>query len=190
MKTLGLLLFLVIWAMPALAQDVVASPPVVAGKAKVRIPPKTSKAATPQLNPAEEGEVLGDVAGGRVIPKPVVDILANPQIDPNVAYILWQTSRKTLDEWTVAELSFVAQAAPTLVEAGVTVGQLQILYKYWGLDPNDVFNPSLPANWQSRSTAFDPHSAAAVAAISSAECQVDISLMTVGTYRSCLGGGQ
>jgi hypothetical protein len=191
MKTPGLLLFLIIWAMPALAQDIAASPEVTASptavpsKAKVRVPTK----AAAQPTSAQQGDVLSDVAGGRVIPKPIVDILADPRIDPIIAYILWQLSRKTMDEWTLSELGFVGQAAPTLAEAGITVGQLQTLYKFWGLDPDDVFNPSLPANWQSRSTAFDPRSAAAVAAISSAECQVDISQMTVATFRSCSGGG-
>ena len=194
MKTFGLLLLLTIWATPALAQDVMASPEVTPSPPVVRSQTKVSKVRVPakpaaQPTPAQQGDILSDVAGGRVIPKPIVDILANPRIDPNVAYILWQLSRKTMDEWTLSQLGFVGQAAPTLAEAGITVGQLQTLYKFWGLDPNDVFNPSLPANWQAKSTAFDPHSAAAVAAISSAECQVDISQMTLGTYRSCAGGG-
>jgi hypothetical protein len=194
MKTLGLLLLLMAWAMPtsaqnnpASAQDNVVTPQVVARKANVRAPPRP---AAVKPDPTQQHAVSGDVAGGQAIPKPILEILADPRIDPNVAYILWQTSRKPMDTWTMAELGFVGQAAPTLIEAGVPIIKVQMLYQFWGLDPSDVFNPSLAANWQAQSTAFDPKSAAAAAAISSAECQVDISLMPVGTYRFCAGGGQ
>jgi hypothetical protein len=185
MKTLNLLLLVAVLATPASAQDNIVSPRVVASKkANVRPPPR------PAAVQPDQSAVLGDVAGGQVIPKPIMDVLANPRIDPNVAYILWQTSRKPINTWTIAELGFVGQVTPTLTEVGVSIAQIQMLYEFWGLDPSDVFNPSLAANWQAQSTAFDPKSAAAAAAISSAECQVDISVMTVGTYRSCTGGGQ
>ncbi len=86
----------------------------------------------------------------------------------------------------MGELTFVAQKAPTLVEVGVPVFQIQMLYPFWGLDPSDVFNPLVDGNWQTQSTAFDPHTGGGADAISSAECQVDISLMTRGTYRFCI----
>jgi len=144
-----------------------------------------------QWSPTQQQQaVIGDVAGGRVIPDPILKILADPHIDPNVAYILWQLSRKPMDEWTLSELGFVGQIAPTLVEAALPIDKVQMLYQFWGLDTSDVFNPSLGPSWQSQSTAFNPYSAANVAAISSADCQVDISQMSVATYRACIGGGQ
>lgn len=160
----------------------VPTPPPPPATAQVS-PPVTVPQAAPRPSPA-----IGDFAGGRFIPKPILDILADPRIDPDIAYIFWQTSRKPIDDWTMGELRFVAQAAPTLVEAGIPIDKVRMLYTFWGLDPNDVFNPSLSADWQSQSTAYDPHSAANVGAISSADCQVDLSLMTVGTYRACATG--
>jgi hypothetical protein len=144
-----------------------------------------------QMSATQEQAIAGgDIAGGRVIPDPILKILANPHIDPDIAYILWQLSRRPLDDWTLAELGFVGQIAPMLVESALPIEQVQLLYKFWGLDPNNVFNPSLPSNWQSQSTAFNPYNAATVSAISSAECQVDPSQMLMSTFRSCIGGGQ
>lgn len=143
-----------------------------------------------QISQTQQQAAVGDLAGGRVIPDPILQILADPHIEPNVAYILWQLSRRPLDDWTLAELGFVGQVAPTLVEGALSIEKVQLLYKFWGLDPGDVFNPSLPSNWQSQSTAFNPYSAATVAAISSADCQVDPSQMRMSTFRSCIGGGQ
>jgi hypothetical protein len=139
---------------------------------------------------AAQRSIIGDVAGGRFVPPQILTILADRHFDPDVAFILWQLSRRELDDWTISELALVAQVAPTEVEAGVPIVELQTLYKFWGLDPSDVFNPSLGPNWQSQSTAYSPDSAARVGAISTAECQVGISQMTLGTYRSCLGAAQ
>jgi len=131
---------------------------------------------------------IGDLSGGRFIPKPILEILADRRIDPNIAYILWQTARKPLKEWTLNELAFVAQIAPTLAEAGIPVAKLEGLFKFMGLNPEGLFNPQPEQSWQSRSTAFDPSSAANVAAISSADCQTDPGTMTVATFQACTGG--
>lgn len=146
--------------------------------------------ATAQVpSSTQQRAATGDVAGGRFIPPQILQILADPRIDPNVAYILWQTSRKPMDDWTVSELGFATQAAATLVEVGIPLIQVQTLYQFWGLDPNDVFNPSFGSDWQSRSTAYDPRNAGNVGAISSSDCQVNVSQMTVGTFRQCAAGG-
>jgi hypothetical protein len=133
---------------------------------------------------------IGDTAGGKYIPQPILDILADPHLDPNFAYLLWQLSRKPIADWTLAELGFVAQITPTLLEANISVTKIQMLYQFWGLDPNDIFNVSLGANWQSQSTAFSNSTASNVAAISSAECQVDLSQQTVSTFEACAAGRQ
>jgi hypothetical protein len=133
---------------------------------------------------------IGDTAGGRYIPQPILDILADPHFDPNVAYLLWQLSRKPIADWTLSELAFVAQITPTALEANISITKIQTLYQFWGLDPNDVFNVSLGANWQSQSTAFSNSTAGNVAAISAAECQGDLSQRTVATFEACAGVGQ
>ena len=145
-------------------------------------PPESAATATQQR------AATSDVAGGKVIPKSILEVLADPHIDPDVAYILWQTSRKPMEDWTMKQLAFVTQAAPTLVEAGVPFKKVQLLYAFWGLDPNDVFNPRLGPQWQAQSTAYNPRSASNVGAISSADCQIDVSLMTVATYKACAAG--
>jgi hypothetical protein len=145
-------------------------------------PPGSAPTATQQR------AATSDVAGGKVIPKSILEVLADPHIDPDVAYILWQTSRKPMEDWTMKQLAFVTQAAPTLVEAGVPFKKVQLLYAFWGLDPNDVFNPRLGPQWQAQSTAYNPRSASNVGAISSADCQIDVSLMTVATYKACAAG--
>ena len=151
-----------------------------------RVPRPARPDSTPTTT--QQRAATGDVAGGKVIPKSILEVLGDPHIDPNVAYILWQTSRKPMEDWTMKQLSFVTQAAPTLVEAGVPFEKIQLLYAFWGLDPNDVFNPRFGPQWQAQSTAYNPRSANNVGAISSADCQVDISLMTVATYRACAAG--
>lgn len=175
MKSPGLLLLIMALASAtaAAAQD----------RRVPRQAPQESSATTTQQRAA-----TGDVAGGKVIPKSILEILADPHIDPNVAYILWQTSRKPIEDWTMKELAFVTQAAPTLVEARVPYKKIQLLYAFWGLDPDDVFNPRLGPQWQSQSTAYNPRSASNVGAISSADCQIDVSQMTVATYRACAAG--
>lgn len=178
MKLLLPLLLVLACATSALAQNADSQ-----ARARLRAP-----AVRP--NAASTNGILSDLAGGQPIPQPILAILADRRIDPNVAYSFLQISRKPLDTWTMAELAFVAQNAPTLVETGIPIFQIQMLYQFWGLDPGDVFNPSLAGNWQTQSTALDPRSSGGAGAISSADCQVDISLMTVGTYRTCMGGGQ
>ena len=158
-----------------------------ASAAAAPVPPPPQQ---PAPSSSETRAALGDTAGGRYIPKPVLDILADPHIDPNIAYILWQLSRRSVGDWTMAELGFVAQMAPTLLEAGISVIKIQTLYQFWGLDPNDIFNVSLAPNWQSQSTAFSTNDAGNVMAISSAECQVDVNQMTVSTFKACTTGRQ
>jgi hypothetical protein len=152
--------------------------------------PQTAAAAKPIASARAEQATIGDTAGGRYIPQPILDVLADPHFDPNVAYMLWQLSRKPIADWTLSELAFVAQITPTALEANISVTKIQMLYEFWGLDPNDVFNVSLGANWQSQSTAFSNSTAGNVAAISAAECQVDASQQTVATFEACAGGGR
>ena len=151
------------------------------------------RAAVPP-GPAQAGAIrqaaMGDQFGGRVIPREILKILADPRIEPVVAYVVWQAARKPLEEWTVRQLQEITSMLPTLTETGMPMPQIQALYKFLGLDPEDVFNPQLGQDWQSRSTSFDANSAAAVAAISSADCQTDPGQMTVATFQSCQSGGQ
>ena len=174
-------------ALPAVAQTQ-ARPQQVAQDVVTGLP-RVETAARPQSS-AQQQAVIGDVAGGRSIPGPILKILADPHIDPDVAYILWQLSRKPIDEWTLGQLTFVGQIAPTLVEAALPIEKVQILYRFWGLDPSDVFNPSLGPNWQSQSIAYNASIGTNVAAISTSDCQVELSQMTVATFRACTGGGQ
>ena len=153
-------------------------------------PQHAAPSSVPALDAREEQAAIGDTAGGRYIPKPILDVLADLHFDPNVAYILWQLSRRPVGDWTIAELSFVAQMAPTALEAEIPVAKIQMLYQFWGLDPNDIFNVSLAPNWQSQSTAFSNSDASNVAAISSSECQVEPSQMTVATFKACTAGRQ
>lgn len=88
---------------------------------------------------------FGDMAGGQFVPPPILRILANPRFDPDIAYVFWQLSRRPLADWTLSQLALVGQLAPTEVEAGVPIEALQALYQFWGLDPQDIFNPSLAA---------------------------------------------
>jgi hypothetical protein len=168
---LPLLIIALASAMPAAAQD-----------------RKVPGQALPALSAAQRQAKTGDVAGGRFIPQPILDILGDPRIDPNIAYIFWQTSRKPIDEWTMSEVGFVTSVAATLLEAGIPLIKIQTLYQFWGFDPRDIFNPSFGADWQSQSTAYDPRNAGNVLSISSAECQVDVNLMTVATFRACSSG--
>jgi len=166
-----------------------ATAPGHSSEGAVAVPATPRKQRGPAIDAAQRS-ILGDVAGGRFVPPQILSILADRRFDPDIAFILWQLSRREFDDWTIGELALVAQIAPTEVEAGVPIVELQTLYRFWGLNPDDVFNPSLGANWQSQSTAYSPDSAARVGAISTAECQVGISQMTLGTYRSCLGAAQ
>jgi hypothetical protein len=170
MRRFGLFLVLALFAMPLAAQNRTGPTRPTTGR------PQAAQAPVP-LNQADQAALqraaVGDLSGGRFIPKPILEILADPRIDPNIAYILWQTARKPMDDWTLNELTFVMQVAPTLAETGIPVAKLQALYQFLGLDPNDLFNPQPGQNWQSQSTAFDPRSSANVNAISSADCQVD-----------------
>jgi len=172
MRLLGLPLLLVALAsaMPAAAQ----------GR-------KMAGQPLPPPSVAQRQAATGDVAGGRFIPQPILDILGDPRIDPNIAYIFWQTSRKPIDEWTMGEVGFTTSVAATLLEAGIPLIKIQTLYQFWGFDPRDIFNPSF-ADWQSQSTAYDPRNAGNVLSISSADCQVNVSLMTVATFRGCSSG--
>lgn len=139
---------------------------------------------------AQQQAALGDMFGGRTIPPKILKIMANPRIEPVVAYMVWQAARKPIDEWTLRQLQEITAIIPTLPETGMPMSDIQALYKYLGLDPSDVFNPQLGNNWQDNSTRFDRSSAAAVAAVSSADCQTDPGEMTVATFRSCRSGGQ
>jgi hypothetical protein len=139
---------------------------------------------------AAQRAALGDQYGGRAIPPQILKILADPRIDPITAYLVWQAARKPLDDWTLTQLQDITATLPTLAETGMPISDIQALYQFLGLDPGDIFNPQLGQDWQTGSTRFDPNSAGAVAAISSADCQADPGQMTVATYRSCNAGGQ
>jgi hypothetical protein len=139
---------------------------------------------------AAQQAAMGDVFGGRTIPPEILKVLADPRIEPVIAYILWQAARRPMEEWTLRQLQDITAMIPTLAETGMPMAQIQALYKFLGLDPGDVFNPQLAQDWQNRSTQFDRSSAAAVAAISAADCQTDAGQMTVATFQSCQSGGQ
>ncbi len=164
--------------------------------ASARVPGLRRHSPTPlhgALTPAQQLALqlaIGDEYGGRTIPAPVIKILSDPRVEPITAYIVWQAARKPLDQWTLKQLQDVTATLPTLAETGIPIGEIQELYKFLDLDPGDIFNPQLGQDWQERSTRFDPNSTAAVAAISSVDCQTDPSVMTVGTFRACNAGGQ
>ncbi len=189
MKGFAFLLLALLLAAPVAAQESGAPAHRATGRPPAR-QTTAPKPPAPDQAAQQRAAALGDLAGGRYIPKGILEILADPRIDPNIAYILWQTARKPIADWTLNELFFVTQNAPTLVEAGIPAQKLQTLYQFLGLDPADLFYPQLGPNWQSRSTAFDPSSAANVGAISSAECQGDPGMMTVATFQACTGGAQ
>lgn len=168
MKTLGLLVMCLLSCNSAGAKS----------------PSKPASASVPKSAP------MSDIAGGRFIPKGIIAVLADPRLDPSVAFIFWQLARRPLDEWKVSELNFVMQVAPTLAETGISVIALQTLYEFFGLDPDNLFNPQPAQTWQNRSVSLDPRSAAEVAAISSADCQANIEQMTVATLHACAAGAQ
>lgn len=134
---------------------------------------------------AVQQAAMGDLFGGRIIPPDILKILSDRRIEPIAAYLLWQAARKPIEEWTMRQLQDLTSTLPTLIEAGIPLPQVQALYKFLELDPNEVFNPQFGQGWQARSTRFDPASSAAVAEISSADCQTDPGMMTVATFRSC-----
>jgi hypothetical protein len=78
---LPLLILALASAMPAAAQD-----------------RKVPRQALPALSTAQRQAATGDVAGGRFVPQPILDILGDPRIEPNIAYIFWQISRKPMDD--------------------------------------------------------------------------------------------
>ena len=88
----------------------------------------------------------------------------------------------------MSEVGFVTSVAATLLEAGIPLIKIQTLYQFWGFDPRDIFSPSFGPDWQSQSTAYDPRNAGNLLSISSADCQVDVSLMTAATFRACSSG--
>jgi hypothetical protein len=189
MKGYVLLLLTLLPVAQAAAQERAASDRPTAQPIPARSPVQKSSRSAGQTA-EQQAAATGDVSGGRFIPKPILEILADPRIDPNIAYILWQTARMPIDNWTLSELFFVTQTVPTLVEAGIPTDKLQALYQFLGLDPADLFNPRLGESWQSKSTAFDPNSTTNVGAISSADCQTDPGTMTVATFQTCTGGAQ
>lgn len=154
-----------------------------AGMAWAQPPPSAQQRAAQQA-------AMGDVFGGRTIPPNILKILADRRIEPVVAYMVWQAARKPIEEWTLRQLQEITATIPTLAETGMPMARIQELYQYLGLDPGDVFNPRLGQDWQDRSTRFDRSSDAAVAAISSADCQTDPGQMTVAMFQSCQSGGQ
>jgi hypothetical protein len=188
MKRLVLLLLTVLIAVPGTVQG---QPAPGASHARLPVkPPAAKTSGQPSQTPEQRAATMGDLSGGRFIPPPILTILADPRIDPNIAYILWQTARKPIADWTLNELFFVTQTAPTLVGAGIPTDKLQALYQFLGLDPADLFSPKLGRDWQSNSTAFDPRSSTNVGAISSTDCQTDPGTMTVAKFQACTGGAQ
>ena len=152
--------------------------------------PRGNGAIAPNQAAAEAAQraAIGDVAGGRKIPTLVLSILADPRIDPVIAYLLWQAARRPIGDWTVSQYLEITHIVPTLVETGMNVLELEVLYKYLGLDPGRLFQPQLEKNWQSASTSFDAR--LNVAAVSSAVCQMPAQHMTIATYQSCFDGGR
>jgi hypothetical protein len=187
---LALALAAVFVAGPAFAQPTTEYPmPYSAAPTRPPAPrsfPRGNGAIAPNPAAAEAAQraAIGDVAGGRKIPVIVLRILADPRIDPIVAYLLWQAARSPIGDWTVAQYLEITHVVPTLIETGISTLELELLYKYLGLDPNRLFQPQLATNWQTTSTAFDPR--LNVAAISSAECQMPPGQMTIAAYQTCL----
>lgn len=167
------------------------SPTGVMGKAGLEANrPRAAQPANHAQERALQQAAMGDLFGGRPIPPNILKILADPRIEPVTAYIVWQAARRPIEEWTVRQLQDIMAIVPTLVETGMPMPQIQALYQYLGLDPSDVFNPNLGQDWQDQSTRFDKTGSAAVAAISSSDCQTDSGQMTVATFQSCVSGGQ
>ncbi len=152
--------------------------------------PAAARPPNPAQQLALQRAAMGDLFGGRTIPPNILKILADPRIEPVIAYIVWQAARRPMEEWTLRQLQEITTMLPTLAETGMPMAEIQALYKFLGLNPGDVFHPQLARGWQNRSTAFDKSSAAAVAAISSADCQTDPGQMTVAMFQSCQSGGQ
>ena len=152
--------------------------------------PPAARPPDPAQELAEQRTAIGDLFGGRLIPPNILKILADPRIEPVTAYMVWQAARRPLDEWTLRQLQDITATLPTLAETGMPMAEIQALYTFLELDPDDVFHPQLGQGWQSRSTAFDRSSAAAVEAISSADCQTDAGQMTMAMFKSCQSGKQ
>jgi len=140
-----------------------------------------SRLANGLLTPQAAGE-MGDFYGGRAIPPEIAQIIADPRIDPVTAYMLRQAARRPIGDWSMQEASNITQVIPTLVESGIAIVKLQALYKFLGLDPENLFEPQLSAGWQQNSTSF---SAPNYAATSSTDCQADPSMMTVSVFMAC-----
>ena len=84
----------------------------------------------------------------------------------------------------------ITSLLPTLTESGLPLAEMQALYRFLGLDPDDLFSPKFGEPWQARSTRFQTGTSAMVAAISSNACNADAIEMTVATFRSCQAGGE
>jgi hypothetical protein len=149
----------------------------------VSLPPASPLPTRPQ-------SASDDLSEARQVPDNIHKIMADPRIEPVIAYLLRQAARKPIGDWTVRQLQQVAAVVSTLPESGIPMADIQALYEFLGLDPSDVFNPQLGDNWQDSSTRFDRSGAAAVASISSADCQMDPGEITVAVSRSCQSGEQ
>ena len=125
---------------------------------------------------------MGDVYGSRAIPPEIKQIMSDKRIDPITAYLLQQAARKPIGDWTMQQAAEITQILPTLVESGISVIDLEVLYKFLGLDPSNLYEPQLGADWQKSSTTF---SAPNYASASSADCQADSSMMTVSQFVAC-----
>jgi hypothetical protein len=158
-----------------------AQPASLPGATAVESPDQAQERASQQA-------AMGDLFGGRSIPPNILKIMADPRIEPVIAYFVWQAARKPIEEWTVEQFQEITAMIPTLPETGMPIAEIQALYEFLGLDPSDIFNPQLGNDWQNVSTGFDRSSAAAVSAISSADCQAKPAEMTIATLRSCQSG--
>jgi len=138
--------------------------------------------------PTRQQGASDDLSEAREVPDNIRKIIADPRIEPVIAYVLRQAAHKPIGDWTVRQLQQVAAVISTLPETGIPMAEIQTLYEFLGLDPGDVFNPQLGSNWQDSSTRFDRSGGGAVAAISSADCQGDPGEMTVSVSRSCQSG--
>lgn len=187
MKLLAALL-LALLAAPAMAQPPGLPPtprPEIRG-ARIRPEPHNRAPANQARHQAVLRAALGDMAGGRPIPKIVLGILASPKLDPVTAYLLWQAARFPMDDWTIKQLEEITALLPTLIESGVPQIDMKVLYKFYGLDPKHLFNPlQFGGSWQLRSMMFDPRYGSNPTTISSAECAQSYWVMTVAVFKAC-----
>lgn len=146
--------------------------------------------AQPRLTAAQRAlarnAAIGDMVGTRPVPEIIKNILANPRIDPNIAYMLWKAASVPTKDWTMGQLKTIVAVVPLLTYHGLSTISLKVLYKFMGFNTKNLFQPlKIELPWQVRSILFDPHLGASPTSISSAKCQRPLNELTVGTYIAC-----